>query len=99
MLTIPSIVVCGLYYYVWAILLPKWKGYSLRQELVTLDGGAQTHLLRKVPNADVAAWDASHDAAGQMVRSDATEEKDAIDDGSLDDGKRAYVSVTDDGRA
>ena len=61
---------CALYYYLWAILLPQWRNYSLRQEFVTLEGGAQTLQLRKVPNSELAAWDASHDAAGHLIGRD-----------------------------
>lgn len=94
-----SILVCAIYYYLWAILLPKWKDYSLRQEFVTLDGGAQTLQLRKVPNSGIAAWDATHDAAGHVIdldRSDVgSEEKSAS---GSEDGKQARVFVQDDGR-
>lgn len=39
---------CGLYYYVWIILLPKWGGYEIVEEIVELDDGARTaHLVRK----------------------------------------------------
>ncbi|KAJ5984598.1 amino acid transporter [Penicillium waksmanii] len=58
---------CGAYYWLWAFLLPKWKGYKLRQELIHLDDGAQSNQLRKVPNENLAEWDASHDAAGRAV--------------------------------
>ncbi|KUI72528.1 High-affinity methionine permease [Cytospora mali] len=57
---------CGLYYWVWATLLPKWKGYELRQEVVVLGGGAESHRLRKVPVNEVAEWDAEHDATGRF---------------------------------
>ncbi|CAI7599486.1 unnamed protein product [Penicillium pancosmium] len=58
---------CGAYYWLWAFLLPKWKGYKLRQELIHLDDGAQSNQLRKVPNEKLAEWDATHDAAGRAV--------------------------------
>jgi hypothetical protein len=99
--SIRSILLCAIYYYLWAILLPKWRDYSLRQEFVTLDGGAQTLQLRKIPNSELEAWDATHDAAGHVVgyeRSDVgSEEKVALDrSGSHDDGKQARVFVNDD---
>lgn len=72
------LLMCGLYYYVWAIVLPKWRDYSLRQELVTLDDGAQTHQLRKIRNSRIVEWDASHDAAGRAVGSSS---KDARSEG------------------
>lgn len=59
------LLVCALYYYVWAKILPKWKGYALRQELVVLGGGAETHAILKVPLSQVVAWDADHDAVGK----------------------------------
>jgi hypothetical protein len=96
-----SILICAVYYYLWAILLPQWRNYSLRQEFVSLDGGAQTLQLRKVPNADIAAWDASHDAAGHLTRStnsDSDAEKDgAFDQSSAGGDKRVHVVVKDDG--
>ncbi|KAF4835519.1 High-affinity methionine permease [Colletotrichum tropicale] len=58
---------CAAYYWFWAFLIPKWKGYKLRQELVSFEDGAQSNQLRKVPYADVAEWDATHDAAGRII--------------------------------
>jgi hypothetical protein len=39
----------------------------LRQEVITLDGGAQSNQLRKVPIAELAEWDAAHDVAGFVI--------------------------------
>ncbi|KAM5350044.1 hypothetical protein ACJ41O_006549 [Fusarium nematophilum] len=61
------LIACGLYYWLWAFLIPKWKGYKLRQELVSFDDGAQSNRLQKIPNAKVAEWDAAHDAAGRVI--------------------------------
>ncbi|TQN68468.1 High-affinity methionine permease [Colletotrichum shisoi] len=58
---------CATYYWLWAFLLPKWKGYKLRQELISLDDGAQSNELRKVPISEVGEWDATHDAAGRPL--------------------------------
>ncbi|KAH9242449.1 hypothetical protein K456DRAFT_1716171 [Colletotrichum gloeosporioides 23] len=58
---------CAAYYWFWAFLIPKWKGYKLRQELIGFEDGAQSNQLRKVPYADVAEWDATHDAAGRII--------------------------------
>ncbi|KAK2770086.1 high affinity methionine permease [Colletotrichum kahawae] len=58
---------CAAYYWFWAFLIPKWKGYKLRQELISFEDGAQSNQLRKVPYADVAEWDATHDAAGRII--------------------------------
>jgi len=76
--------------------------YSLRQEFVTLEGGAQALQLRKVPNAELAAWDASHDAAGHLIGrnlSDSENEKEgAIDQDGQSGDKRVHVVVRDDER-
>lgn len=61
-----SLIACGIYYFVWASLLPKWRGYALRQEVLSLDNGAQTHQLVKVPIEEIEVWDASHDALGRL---------------------------------
>jgi hypothetical protein len=91
--------VCALYYYLWAILLPQWRNYSLRQEFVTLEGGAQALQLRKVPNAEIAAWDASHDPAGHLIGqnlSDSDNEKGTtFDQNSQDGDKRVHVTIRD----
>ncbi|TID04997.1 High-affinity methionine permease [Colletotrichum higginsianum] len=58
---------CAIYFWFWAFLLPKWKGYRLRQELISLDDGAQSNKLRKVPISEVDEWDATHDAAGRLL--------------------------------
>ncbi|THH20726.1 hypothetical protein EW146_g687 [Bondarzewia mesenterica] len=40
--------VCGLYYYLWIVLLPRWGGYEIVEEIVELDDGARaTHLIKK----------------------------------------------------
>lgn len=39
---------CALYHYVWIILLPKFGGYEIAEEVVDLGGGALTsRLVRK----------------------------------------------------
>ncbi|ETW79981.1 amino acid transporter [Heterobasidion irregulare TC 32-1] len=39
---------CGLYYYTWIILLPRFGGYKIVEQIVELDDGARTtHLIRK----------------------------------------------------
>jgi hypothetical protein len=79
--------------------LPQWRNYSLRQEFVTLEGGAQALQLRKVPNAEVAAWDASHDAAGHLIGrnlSDSENEKEGASSQDSQGGdKRVHVTVRD----
>jgi hypothetical protein len=97
-----SILLCASYYYLWAILLPSWKNYTIRQEFVTLEGGAQALQLKKIPNAELAAWDASHDAAGHLISrnlSDSDNEKEGALDQDIPGGdKRVNVVVRDDER-
>ncbi|KLU91233.1 high-affinity methionine permease [Magnaporthiopsis poae ATCC 64411] len=64
------LVVCYLYYYLWITLLPKWKGYCIRPEILDVDegSGANTHRLVKVPLAELEEWDATHDDAGFLRR-------------------------------
>ncbi|ORY26026.1 amino acid permease-domain-containing protein [Naematelia encephala] len=61
------IVLCGLYYVLWAKLLPKWGGYQLRQTVITLDDGTVSNFLAKIKNEDLEAWDAKHDLSGRSV--------------------------------
>lgn len=64
---ISILLICVAYYVVWIVWLPNIKGYKVRQELVHLGNGAQTHVLTKVPYADVEEWDRLHDANGQRI--------------------------------
>ncbi|RDI80159.1 hypothetical protein Vi05172_g9919 [Venturia inaequalis] len=59
--------VCGIYYYVWIHLLPKFGHYQVRQAVVVLEDGAVMNTLTKVPDAEVEAWDASHDVTGRVL--------------------------------
>lgn len=67
---------CGLYYVGWIYVLPKVRGYRIRQGVITLDSGAKTHKLFKVPVAELAAWDASHDALGNNLHDNAGSDQD-----------------------
>lgn len=59
-------VACGIYYYFWISLIPKLRGYRIRQVVLNLDGGdVQSHKLIKVPLTELADWDANHDAVGR----------------------------------
>ncbi|KAK6816092.1 hypothetical protein RU639_009276 [Aspergillus parasiticus] len=60
------LVACGVYYYIWIKLLPKYKGYEFRQTVLEFDDGSVAHNLVKVPVAELASWDAEHDAAGRL---------------------------------
>jgi hypothetical protein len=62
-----SLVACGIYYLVWVKWLPKLKHYHLRQIVLELDDGAVTHKLVKVPDMDIARWDAEHDVTGRVA--------------------------------
>ncbi|KAJ1714526.1 high affinity methionine permease [Aspergillus flavus] len=60
------LVACGVYYYVWIKLLPKYKGYEFRQTVLEFDDGSVAHNLVKVPVAELARWDVEHDAVGRL---------------------------------
>lgn len=50
-------------------LLPKWRGYRIRPEILDVtDNGANTHRLVQVPLSELALWDAEHDDAGNLRR-------------------------------
>jgi hypothetical protein len=55
------------YYYVWIWVLPKLRGYRIRQETLVFEDGAQSHKLVKVPAGEVEQWDATHDAVGRTL--------------------------------
>lgn len=67
-----SILLCGLYYVVWTILLPRLGGYQIRQTVLVLEDGSVSHKLVNVPNGEVDAWDAKHDLSGRSVDSAGT---------------------------
>lgn len=48
-------------------MLPKLRHYQIRQEVVELDGGAVTNTLVRIPDAEIEAWDASHDVTGRAL--------------------------------
>ncbi|KAF2013583.1 LAT family L-amino acid transporter [Aaosphaeria arxii CBS 175.79] len=64
------LVLCGIYYVSWIYLVPKWRGYRIRQEVLVLEDGAQSHRLVKVPVAELEQWDATHNAVGNILRSE-----------------------------
>ncbi|KAI1177620.1 high-affinity methionine permease [Nemania sp. FL0916] len=66
---IGAVVLCAIYYVVWMYVLPKFGGYRLRPEILTVDGqGANTHQLVKVPLDELERWDSEHDEAGRLRR-------------------------------
>jgi len=48
-------------------VIPKVRGYRFRQEVLQLDDGANTHRLVKVPVAELAEWDTTHDHTGRLL--------------------------------
>jgi hypothetical protein len=48
-------------------VIPKVRGYQIRQSIIVLDSGAKTHKLVRVPIAELSAWDATHDASGRAL--------------------------------
>jgi hypothetical protein len=57
-----------MYYVAWMYILPYFGKYTIRQETLYLDNeGTNTHRLVKVPNNEVEAWDATHDATGRAI--------------------------------
>lgn len=67
----------GVYYTVWKYVLPHFGGYRLRQEVLVLDNGAQSHQILKVPIEDVATWDATHDAVGRPLGDYSSDSKES----------------------
>ena len=62
-----SLAVSGIAYVFIIILLPKWGNYTIRQKLERLPDGAQANSLVKVPNSELAEWDATHDEHGDEI--------------------------------
>ncbi|PBP26362.1 High-affinity methionine permease [Diplocarpon rosae] len=60
------LLVCGVYYWVWIIVLPTHRRYAIRQELIVLDTGEATHSLIRVPLEKIAEWDSVHDVTGRV---------------------------------
>lgn len=78
-----SLVLCGIYYVLWMYLLPKWRGYQVRMEILDVDeNGANTHRLVHIPLDELEQWDAEHDEAGKLrqphvaVTNESTESKE-----------------------
>ena len=77
-----SLVGCAVYYYIWIDAIPRIRGYRIRQEVLVLSDGtsANAHKLVKVPVADLARWDATHDSSGRIRGTD----EDVSDSGKRD---------------
>lgn len=61
-----SLAISGLAYVVWIQIIPKVKGYTIRQLTEKLDDGAQANKLMRIPNSELAEWDATHDEHGEI---------------------------------
>ena len=75
-----SLIGCGVYYVLWINVIPRFRGYRIRQEVLVLDNGAQSHKLIKVPEAELAAWDAGHDHVGRTLTQVSSQEIKNQDD-------------------
>ncbi|KAM0280648.1 hypothetical protein ACHAQH_003955 [Verticillium albo-atrum] len=77
--------VCGLYYWFWMYLLPSWKGYRIRTEVLDVDGdtGANTHRLVRIPLSDLPDWEENHDETGRLRRRNVAARNVAGSDDSL----------------
>lgn len=62
------LLLCGVYYYVWIKVLPRVKGYELRQTVIEYENKSVVHHLVKVPKAEIVRWDEEHDAEGKLRR-------------------------------
>jgi amino acid transporter len=66
---IAIMIVCGIYYWVWMKVLPRYGKYEMRSEVLDVDdNGANTHRLVKIPLTELEEWDATHDDAGNLRR-------------------------------
>lgn len=77
---------CGVYYWLYVKVIPSFRGYALRQEVVTFENGDQTNKFAKVPKADLAHWDATHDASGRPNSGD----RDSLTNKSASAGSQSY---------
>jgi amino acid transporter len=58
----------GIYYLFWIQWLPRLRHYKVRTEtLVSDQDGSVTHVLRRIPDAEVEEWDRTHDEAGNVL--------------------------------
>ncbi|KZL86037.1 high affinity methionine permease [Colletotrichum incanum] len=65
---------CGIYYWLWIYAIPKLRGYEIRQQVLELKNGAQSHKLVKVPVAELAEWDTNHDQVGRPLQQTPSEQ-------------------------
>lgn len=62
-----SLLLCGVYHWLWVSAVPRWRGYRIRPEVIDIGNGAQTQKLVKVPVAELPEWDATHDHSGAKL--------------------------------
>lgn len=62
----------------WMYILPKLQQYQIRPEVLSVGGGAATHMLVKVPAEQLATWDSTHDASGRLI-ADRSEKQNGIE--------------------
>lgn len=67
-------------------MLPRFGSYKIRQEVIVLDDGAQTHSLVKIPLSELATWEATHDAAGRKFHTDSG--SDTKNSGAIAEGEK-----------
>ncbi|QYS95192.1 hypothetical protein H0G86_002500 [Trichoderma simmonsii] len=91
--SIGILLACVAYYWLWIHGIPYFRGYKIREEVVTLDDGSKSHQLVKVPNAEVEEWDRTHDHAGRII-TEATEVSDKTASNVVMVGKDSAVSST-----
>jgi hypothetical protein len=72
-------VACGIYYFFWIHLLPKWGDYQIRQTVIENASGEVAHSLVKVQNVDVARWDNEHDVTGRVYRRRGHDGEDVVE--------------------
>lgn len=85
---------CGIYYSFWIYIIPKLKGYRVRQEVLFLENGAQSHRIIKVPIEKLPEWDRTHDAVGRLRRRQVGEEGKVSEvGGSEDNSEKNAVRV------
>lgn len=75
-------------------MIPKWRGYQLRQEVIKLDNGAQTHEIKRVPNDQLAEFDATHDATGRLKVSSSVLNDQEKAGSASEDGEVGKITTT-----
>lgn len=95
-----SLIACAIYYYLWISVIPKLRGYRIRQEILRLEDGAQSHKLVKVPIDKLSEWDATHDAVGRLLNDSAigSNRGSAGSNGASDEKKPSLMNELSVGR-